>query len=140
MKTNWKANVKENLLNKYFTKRLQSFEEEFLKTIGSHKTYMVWYKGTAFTCGPGKRCRDFLNIEEGTHIGEVMERRITLSKDISEANGILTYVLNFADSREDAIYLLHSQGEGTIELQEFKQTHEEKFRKLKRFALLADLT
>lgn len=149
-RVSWKSAWRDHLLHKWFQSRLRAATQEYMTKMADspHLNEIVYYKGVTFnptTLNYGAMKKGVLfEVEEGTEVGDILERHMRIKNDITDATGMLTYVLNFCDDPSDIRYLLGLNEEGQqpqedLRLEEFKKANQEKFQAFKRYQLLADM-
>lgn len=137
----YKVSWKEHLLYIWFNHRKAKLEREYALAT-PYKHHSVSFKGRVFNPAPSHiRPTDVVEVTPEDPMYELLESRERLYKQIEEATGHITYVLNFCDDANDVAYLL-KQGEniGVPRLDKFRTDNEERFQLFKKYALLADLT
>ena len=79
-----------------------------------------------------------VDIVEGTPAADILDRQIRIKEDISDATGMLVYVLNYCDTVGELVYLVQGS-DGDLRLDTFKKANQETFQAFKRYELMSDL-
>ena len=140
-KTTWKSTVLQEFIHRWFKHRITDAFEEYKAKVTDPviKNRLVYYKGTMFNPTGGKlESTDLYTVPEDSPLADVLDRQIRIKEDITEATGVLTYILNYCDSIEDFGYLIHNR-EGCEHLNEFKKQNQDKFQLVKKWELLRNL-
>ena len=139
--SNWKTAWKEHYLHKWFAKRMLKAQEEYDDYLNREgiPLRIVSYRGFIFNpLFKYSRGLSTVDIVEGTPAADILDRQIRIKEDISNATGMLVYVLNYCDSTEEFVYLLRGS-DGDLRLDTFRKDNQETFQAFKRYELMADL-
>lgn len=139
--SNWKTAWKEHYIHKWFAKRMLKAKEEYEDYLNREgiPLRIVSYRGFIFNpLFKYSRGLSIVDIVEGTPTADILDRQIRIKEDISNATGMLVYVLNYCDSTEEFVYLLRGS-DGDLRLDTFKKANQETFQAFKRYELMSDL-
>lgn len=139
--SNWKTAWKEHYLHKWFAKRMLKAQEEYDDYLNREgiPLRIVSYRGFIFNpLFKYSRGLSIVDVVEGTPEADILDRQIRIKEDISNATGMLVYVLNYCDSTGEFVYLLRSS-DGDLRLDTFRKDNQETFQAFKRYELMADL-
>ena len=139
--SNWKTAWKEHYLYKWFSKRMLKAQEEYDDYLNREgiPLRIVSYRGFIFNpLFKYSRGLPIVDIVEGTPAADILDRQIRIKEDISNATGMLVYVLNYCDSTEEFVYLLRGS-DGDLRLDTFRKDNQETFQAFKRYELMSDL-
>ena len=139
--SNWKTAWKEHYLYKWFSKRMLKAQEEYDDYLNREgiPLRIVSYRGFIFNpLFKYSRGLPIVDIVEGTPAADILDRQIRIKEDISNATGMLVYVLNYCDSTEEFVYLMRGS-DGDLRLDTFRKDNQETFQAFKRYELMSDL-
>lgn len=139
--SNWKTAWKEHYLHKWFAKRMLKAQEEYDDYLNREgiPLHIVSYRGFIFNpLFKYSHGLSIVDIVEGTPAADILDRQIRIKEDISNATGMLVYVLNYCDSTEEFVYLMRGSDDD-LRLDTFKKANQETFQAFKRYELMADL-
>lgn len=139
--SNWKTAWKEHYLHKWFAKRMLKAQEEYDDYLNREgiPLHIVSYRGFIFNpLFKYSRGLSIVDIVEGTPAADILDRQIRIKEDISNATGMLVYVLNYCDSAGELVYLMRGS-DGDLRLDTFKKDNQETFQAFKRYELMSDL-
>ena len=139
--SNWKTAWKEHYLHKWFAKRILKAQEEYDAYLNKEgiPLHIVSYRGFIFNpLFKYSRGLSIVDIVEGTPAADILDRQIRIKEDISNATGMLIYVLNYCDSTGEFVYLMRGS-DGDLRLDTFKKDNQETFQAFKRYELMSDL-
>ena len=101
--------------------------------------HIVSYRGFIFNpLFKYSRGLSIVDIAEGTPAADILDRQIRIKEDISNATGMLVYVLNYCDTAGELAYLMRGS-DGDLRLDNFKKDNQETFQAFKRYELMSDL-
>ena len=139
--SNWKTAWKEHYLHKWFDKRMLKAQEEYDDYLNREgiPLHIVSYRGFIFNpLFKYSRGLSIVDIVEGTPAADILDRQIRIKEDISNATGMLIYVLNYCDSTGEFTYLMRGS-DGDLRLDTFRKDNQETFQAFKRYELMSDL-
>ena len=139
--SNWKTAWKEHYLHKWFAKRMLKAQEEYGDYLNREgiPPHIVSYRGFIFNpLFKYSRGLSIVDIVEGTPAADILDRQIRIKEDISNATGMLVYVLNYCDIVGELAYLMRGS-DGDLRLDTFKKANQETFQAFKRYELMSDL-
>ena len=139
--SNWKTAWKEHYLHKWFAKRILKAQEEYDDYLNREgiPLHIVSYRGFIFNpLFKYSRGLSIVDIVEGTPAADILDRQIRIKEDISNATGMLVYVLNYCDLSREFVYLMRGS-DGNLRLDTFRKDNQETFQAFKRYELMSDL-
>jgi len=139
----WRTTCKDLYIRNWFNKRIEAAISEYETKMLGHPfaNAIVYYKGIMFNpTGRKVDSKNMFTVPNDSPVADILDRHIRIKKDIEDATGALTYILNFCDSITDFKYLMNREERIDIpHLNEFKTKNADKFQLFKKYELMKDL-